>query len=741
MRLATALSILATAGLWAGEAQPPAEVTPQPAAAQADDYTVRIKALESAIRGLVDEQAKVAGPAGAAANADYAAAKARASDDVRRRLQFVEYHLADNDYNRAIDTCNAILKDHPHEPATVRLKYRILMSMVERERALLTREREYRAEEALADAQARGIMPKDGPKLARTVWVFDEDVEEADRAAVKKRLQEKVTLNYDGVAVGEVLKPLFAISGINYVILDRALSSETLTLHLVDDTVENALKTIAKLVEVRYNYSANTVFIGAADSEVMISEVIRLSSGLTDVVTEPQLPVPIGNETNATGGAGGALQQQQPGQGANGGQPLSDLERFLEKVPDIVAGWPADGKMYLDRKSNTLYVRATPASVGELKRLLRALDYQSAQILIETRFVEVSEDAARRIGIDWGGASLGNKVSITGQNGSTFGATGITPGQGTSTAATISGVTKDAAGALNGGLLTQILFSPQGRDNPGIFASISMLESEGKAQGLAEPRILTLNNAVGIIQLLQSVSFIENYTFSNVSTGGNTSDTGQVTTIETAVPQPVWKTVQEGFTLRIKPSIARNDDTITLDIRPTVTQRNGNSNSTDIRYQPSTGADTEVLSVSQPEFITRSLGTTMHVKNGQTVVLGGLTTEISNNSDSGVPGLRTVPGLGRLFSHSAKSVDRRNLMIFVTAHIIDPSGAKIGEDIRRLRETAAVVMPEEVRLAEAELRVVENQRATEAAQAEAKAKEAAERKPAPAPAGRTGQRR
>jgi len=43
------------------------------------------------------------------------------------------------------------------------------------------------------------------------------------------------------------------------------------------------------------------------------------------------------------------------------------------------------------------------------------------------------------------------------------------------------------------------------------------------------------------------------------------------------------------------------------------------------------------------------------------VVLGGLTTEISNNSDSGVPGLRTVPGLGRLFSHSAKSVDRRNL--------------------------------------------------------------------------------
>lgn len=734
MRRAPVLLILA-AGLWAGDAQPPAEVTPQPAAAQADDYTIRIKALEAAIRGLVDEQAKVAGPAGAAANADYAAAKARASDDVRRRLQFVEYHLADNDYNRAIDACNAILKDHPHEPATVRLKYRILMSMVERERSLLTREREYRAEEALADAQARGIVPKEGPKLARTVWVFDEDVEEADRAAVKKRLQEKVTLNYDGVAVGEVLKPLFAISGINYVILDRALSSETLTLHLVDDTVENALKTIAKLVEVRYNYSANTVFIGAADSEVMISEIIRLSSGLTDVVTEPALPQPIGNETQATGGAGGALQQQQPGQ-ANGEQPLTDLERFLEKVPDIVAGWPADGKMYLDRKSNTLYVRATPASVGELKRLLRALDYQSAQILIETRFVEISETAAREIGIDWGGASQGDKFSVFGPHSnsalnSVFAPTSLVPGAGSAPAASLGG----------GGLLTQLLFSPQGGDKPGIFAALKLLESEGKAEGLAEPRILTLNNAVGIIQLLQSVSFIENYTFTNITTRANTANNGTTTSAQTAVPQPVWKTVQEGFTLRIRPSIARNDDTITLDIKPTVTQRNGNTNTTPIRYQPSTGSDAETLVVSQPEFITRSLGTTMHVKNGQTVVLGGLTTEVNNNTDSGVPGLRTVPGLGRLFSHSNKSLDRRNLMIFVTAHIIDPSGAKIGEDVRRLRETAAVVMPEEVRLAEAELRVVENQRATEAAQAEAKAKEAAERKPAPASSGRTGQRR
>ncbi len=715
MRPVIALSILFV-GLCAGEAAP------------APDYSQRIAGLEAEIRALVEVQANAAGPAGAAAGADYAAAKARASEDVRRRLQIVEYHLADNDYNRAVDACNAILVDHPHEPATVRVKYRILMSMVERERALIERERQYRAEEGMADAQRREVLPKDGPKLARTVWVFDEDLEETDRAAVRTRLQAKVTLNYDGVAVGEVLKPLFAVAGINYVILDRALSSETLTLHLVDDTVENALKTIAKLVDVRYNYSANTVFIGAADSEVMISEIIRLSSGLTDVMTELKP-----EEPSATGAGGnGQAGQAPPAQGGQNGQPgqaNSDLERFLEKVPDIVAGWPADGKWYLDRKSNTLYVRATPAAVTELKRLLRSLDYQSAQVLIEARFVEVMEGAEKNLGVDWSGGGSNNRFTVGGAM-----AGGVqTPAGGLTfeNIATPIGAATVGGGGLNLGLL----FSPSGM--LGIKAAISALESENKAEQLAEPRILTLNNAVGQIKLLQSVSYIKSYTYSNASSQPTTDNNGNTTYNTTSNPEPVWERDNEGITLRIRPSIARNSDIVTLEIQPTVRVLL-NRNATQITAQASSGATAQPLIVENPDFRTRTLATTLHIKNGQTVVLGGLTQDNTSNADSGVPGMRTVPFLGRLFSNERKSMDRSNLLIFVTAYIIDPSGAKIGEEVRRLRDTAAVVMPEEVRLAEAEQRTVEAQRAADAA---AKAREAEERKPEPLPTGRTAPRR
>ncbi|MEK7415397.1 MAG: DUF4974 domain-containing protein, partial [Planctomycetota bacterium] len=334
MRLIPA-SLILTAGLSIAAETPdpaiPQGEKPAPAAASKKDAMAeRIAQLETEMRSLVAEQAKDAGLAGAAAAPDYTDAKARAQTDVRRRLDIVEYQLADNDYNRAVDACNAILRDHPHEPATVRLKYRILMAMVERERGIIERNRLHRAEEALGETQGKDVIPADKPAVARKVWLFDETIEESDRAQVRKRLQQRITFNGDGVPVGEVLKPFFSLAGINYVILDRALSDDKLTLHLVDDTIENALSTIAKLVNVKYNYSANTVFIGAADSDVMVNEIIHLQSGLTDVLTETPLPLPTITAQTSSGNGGPITPPAPQGnQQQNQNQPMvSDLERF-----------------------------------------------------------------------------------------------------------------------------------------------------------------------------------------------------------------------------------------------------------------------------------------------------------------------------------------------------------------------------------------------------------------------------
>ena len=159
---------------------------------------------------------------------------------------------------------------------------------------------------------------------------------------------------------------------------------------------------------------------------------------------------------------------------------------------------------------------------------------------------------------------------------------------------------------------------------------------------------------------------------------------------------PQIQVTQEGIELRIIPSVARNSDVVTLNITPTVRQIK-NFRKTPFPYQPSPGSSNISLDIESPEFDTRSLNTSLHVQNGQTVVLGGLVKERDTKSRSGLPWLSRLPGIGLLFGTRSKETDRRHLLIFVTAHLLDPNGAKVGDDIRTLRETARVVLPENIR--------------------------------------------
>ncbi len=391
---------------------------------------------------------------------------------------------------------------------------------------------------------------------------------------------------------------------------------------------------------------------------------------------------------------------------------VSDLERFLDKIPDIVVGWPADGKIYFDKKSNTIYIRSTPATITEVKRLIHALDYDSAQVLIEARFIEISDSAAEELGIDWSGGAASGNTTISGAT------PGLGPVPATDTGATLltsgNSVSGLAGSPSTSGLFAQVLVAPS--DFMKFKAQISALEQKGKADTLSEPKILTLNNAVGIIEVQQDIAYISSYDNIGGSTNYSqpTAGTGQLVNpayIQTAQIVPVFTKDFQGINLRIRPSVARNSDIITLMISPTVremttppqsiTFNNSNGNTTG---QPITNTIQ-----SPPEFDTRRLVTALHIKNGGTVVLGGLSKESEASNTSGMPFLSKVPVLGSLFRRDSKLSTRSHLVIFVTAHIVNPAGAEQGEDIKRLRDTARVLLPAEIEDA------VQRQKADEAA--------------------------
>jgi general secretion pathway protein D len=256
--------------------------------------------------------------------------------------------------------------------------------------------------------------------------------------------------------------------------------------------------------------------------------------------------------------------------------------------------------------------------------------------------------------------------------------------------------------AGSGGLLAQLLVAP---DNYTRFkATISAMESSGKADTLSEPKILTLNNAIGFIEVKQDISYISGYTnagtsnypgnFPNDPNNGNVINPGLNYSSAALVPE--FTTDQSGIELRIRPSVARNSDIITLSITPSVREMVRAPET--ITFNNSSGANGGAPIQNNierpPLFDTRRLATALHVKNGGTVALGGLTREKSQKATTGVPFMSRVPVIGGLFRRDTNSSERRNLMIFVTAHIVDPEGAKQGGEIQHLRDTARVVLPE-----------------------------------------------
>ena len=101
------------------------------------------------------------------------------------------------------------------------------------------------------------------------------------------------------------------------------------------------------------------------------------------------------------------------------------------------------------------------------------------------------------------------------------------------------------------------------------------------------------------------------------------------------------------------------------------------------------------LPVALPNFTIRQVVTTVNVWDNQTVVIGGLISSTVNNIKDKVPVIGDIPWVGRLFQSQSKTTQKKNLMIFVTATIVDPSGSRVhSDDDLPFAQTSTPVQPE-----------------------------------------------
>lgn len=372
--------------------------------------------------------------------------------------------------------------------------------------------------------------------------------------------------------------------------------------------------------------------------------------------------------------------------------------------------------------NSTLFVRNTAENLALIDAIVeQAASSTPKQVDIQVRLIEVNETRLRELGFDWllgqfdvpgtsgrvfaGGGTTGNQRAssfgpgefpFTGPNGQTLiGSNPITAGLRGASAITsapsidalIGRATITAADARSPGAfaVSGVFTDPQ-------YQTVIRTLSQSKGVDLlASPNVVARSGERATITISREFRYPtefdppqipQNIANNVIIIDGNT---GEV--IPNSVPiVPVLPSTPTAFEMRdvgiileAEPVVSADNRTVELNLVPSSTEFEGFVDyGTDITnsYESNFGAQTYNVenNILQPIFRLNKVSTSVTVWDGQTVVLGGVMYEKAQDVDDKVPFLGDVPVIGRAFKSKVRSLERKNVIFFVTVRIIDPSG-------------------------------------------------------------------
>ncbi|QEP42134.1 pilus (MSHA type) biogenesis protein MshL [Ectothiorhodospiraceae bacterium BW-2] len=316
-------------------------------------------------------------------------------------------------------------------------------------------------------------------------------------------------------------------------------------------------------------------------------------------------------------------------------------EAFWERLQEnlqAIAG--EEGQITIAAQTGMIIVTAPPKALRHIERYLQQTEaILQRQVIIEAHIIEVELSDRFQSGINW--------ASIQQQ-----GSKQLTLSQAIDD---VTGLTSNEGGQLlaEGSSLNPTSFAPFGGmfsaalEGSSFAAFIELLKGQGEVHVLSSPRIATLNNQKAVIKIGTDEFFVNGFTAPDVNE--NTTN---------ALPTPEIDTFFSGVALDVTPQIGLRGD-ITLHVHPTVSQV-----TEEIK---NVGNFTVPLAVSN----IRESDSIIRAANGQIVVIGGLMQTNERDNESKVPLLGDIPLLGNLFTHTARSRVKSELVILLRPTLID----------------------------------------------------------------------
>jgi len=307
------------------------------------------------------------------------------------------------------------------------------------------------------------------------------------------------------------------------------------------------------------------------------------------------------------------------------------------------------GSVMVDPFTNTVVVRDVRTGIEASRDLVRRLDVQIPQVLIESSIVEATTDFERDIGVQWGyNANIGPQTGTS--TGSNFPGTVNFGGSGLGTGSTGVPFLFDFPAAVapgSGAALDLALGSLNGAQS--LNMRITALENKGKGRVISRPRVVTLNNVPATIQSLTviRVRLPGTGTVINTGAGGNAGS-----------QQTATERIETGITLEVTPQVS-GDGFVLMDM-----------------FAKSSQADFSRQVDGIPTEITRQSTSQVLVRDGQTVVLGGIYRDNSAINQSGLPFFDSIPGFAWLFKSNSMVKRREDLLVFITPRVLGPYRVK-----------------------------------------------------------------
>jgi type IV pilus assembly protein PilQ len=433
-----------------------------------------------------------------------------------------------------------------------------------------------------------------------------------------------ITIDVHDADISDVMSLLSAQSGRN-IVADESVKPVRVTIHLQNVTFNQALAVIVNAHNLQIHREGNVLIVGAADAMNRRYNDDRLELGaqtavLTlqhanpeDVAKEIASALPLGTvivadrRTSAvvvTGDSNVVMRAQRlvavldapsSGNGSDGLTRAYVLQYV--KADDAIKQLKlltVDGAFIADGEHNEVIVSGNDGVQGTAATLFATIDRPAPQVMFEVKVADVTpQNDSSNFGIELGGVNLQGTASV----GST-------------------------AYAFTGGSIP-------------VNVSLNALISQGRAQILATPKLVTLNNREADLLIGETYPVVFN---TSVLGGQNV------------------QFVDIGVKLRLTPTIGK-DGTVTAELHPEYSDIEG---TTDTGY---------------PIIGNRKIDSTLRVSDSQTIVLGGLMRDVSSETISKVPGLADIPILGKFFVNKQASHERDEIVFLITPHVIYPQAA------------------------------------------------------------------